>query len=129
LKRKTILGLAIVMVGVAFLLYGIYNALTTEYVQANVPELVSNGFIPITIGIVLVINGIVVQGFRNYYALIIHLIANAPYALAILGIYNLGQQTNPPTDPREYIMTTLIYWIVGVIFNIVGIVANRFEKK
>jgi hypothetical protein len=129
LKRKTILGLAIVLVGVAFLFYGIYNALTTEYVQSNIPELVTYAFVPIMTGGVLLIDGIVVQGFRNYYALIIHLIANVPYALAIMGINNLGQQSNPPTNPQEYIMATLIYWIIGIILNLGGIIANRYAKK
>ena len=129
LKRKTILGLVIVLVGVVFLFYGIYNALTTEYVQSNIPKLMTYAFVPILIGGVLLINGIVVQGFKNYYALIIHLIANVPYALAIMGINNLGQQSNPPTNPQEYIMATLIYWIIGVIFNLGGIVANHFAKK
>jgi hypothetical protein len=129
LKRKAILGLAIMLVGVAFFLYGVYSALTTEHAQSNIPKLVVNGFVPITIGIVLLIDGVVVQGFINYYALIIHLIANIPYALAIMGINNLGQQTNPPTNPQEYITATLIYWIIGVIFNLGGIVANHFAKK
>jgi len=129
LKGKTILGLAIVLVGVAFLLYGIYNALTTGYAQSDIPKLVANAFVPITIGVVLLIDGVVVQGFKNYYALIIHLIANVPYALAIMGINNLGQQSNPPTNPQEYIMATLVYWIIGVIFNLGGIVANHFANK
>jgi len=117
------------LVGVGILLYGVYNVLTTEYVEANIPNIVANGFVPITIGIVIFINGIVVQGFRNYYALIIHLIANVPYALAIIGINNLGQQTSPPTDPQEYIMATLIYWIIGAVLNIGGIIANRLKES
>ena len=129
LKKRTMLGLAIMLVGVAILLYGVYNALTIEYVETNIPNIVANGFVPITIGIVILINGIVTQGVRNYYALVIHLIANIPYAVAIIGINGLGQQTTPPTDPQEYVMATLIYWIIGAIFNIGGIIANRYAKK
>jgi hypothetical protein len=129
LKGKTILGLAIVLVGAVILLYGIYNALTIGYEESNIARLVTNGFVPIMIGAVLIIDGIVVQGFRNYYALVIHLIANVPYALAIMGINNLGQQLNPPTNPQDYLMATLIYWIIGVILNIGGIIANRSSKQ
>ena len=117
------------LVGVATLLYGVYNTLTTEYIEANISKIVANGFVPITIGIVVLINGIVIQGFKNYYALVIHLLANIPYALAIMGTNNLGQQTNPPTDPQEYIMAMLIYWIIGAVLNIGGIIANRYAKK
>jgi hypothetical protein len=131
LRKKTMVGLAIALVGAALLLYGIYYALTTEYVEANIPQIVANGFVPIAIGTVVIIDGVVVQGFRNYYALIIHLIANVPYALAIIGIANLGQQINPPTNLQNYLMTNFIYiyWIIGAIFNIGGIIANRFAKK
>ncbi len=129
MKKRTMLGLVIMLVGVAILLYGIYKTLTIEYIAANVPKIVANGFVPVTIGIVLLINGVVVQGFRKYYALIIHLIANIPYALAIIHLNNLAQQTNPSTNPRDYIMATLIYWIIGAIFNIGGIIANHLAEK
>jgi hypothetical protein len=131
LKKKAMLGLTIALVGAALLLYGIYYALTAEYVEANIPNIVANNFVPVTIGLVVIINGVVVQGFRNYYALMIHLIANAPYALAIIGINNLAQQINPPTNPQDYLMTNFIYiyWIIGAIFNIGGIIANRFANK
>ena len=129
LKKRSVLGLVIMLIGVAVLLYGIYNALTVEYVAANVPKIVENGFVPVTIGIVLLINGVVVQGFRKYYALIIHLIANIPYALAIIHLNNLAKQTAPSTNPRDYIMATMIYWIIGIIFNIGGIIANHLAKE
>lgn len=128
MKKRTMLGLVIMLVGIAILLYGVYKTLTVEYIAANVPKMVANGFVPVTIGIVLLINGVVVQGFRKYYALMIHLIANIPYALAIIGINNLAQQTNPSTNPQDYIMATLIYWIVGVVFNIGGIIANHLAE-
>jgi hypothetical protein len=131
LRKKAMLGLAIALVGAVSLFYGIYYALTAEYVEANIPQIMTNGFVPIVIGLVVIIDGIVVHGFRNYYALVIHLIANVPYALAIMGITSLGQQINPPTNPQDYLMTNFIYiyWIIGVIFNIGGIIANRFANK
>jgi len=124
------LGLAIMLVGVVFMLYGVYWVLTTEFVEANIPTLVGRGFSAIMVGLVVFINGIVVQGYKNYYALGIHLLANIPYAIAIWTIFNMGyNQTSPPTDPQEYIMATIIYWIIGAILNIGGIVANRFVKE
>jgi hypothetical protein len=129
LKKRTFLGIIILLVGLAVLAYGAYHVLTVKYVEANMHEIVGKGFVPIAIGVVLIIDGVVVRGFRNYYALVIHLIANIPYALAIIGINNLGQQTTPSTNPRDYVMATLIYWIIGVAFNIGGILANRFTRK
>jgi hypothetical protein len=129
LKKRTVLGIIILLVGLAVLAYGAYHVLTVKYVEANMPEIVGKGFVPIAVGVVLIIDGVVVRGFRNYYALVVHLIANIPYALAIIGINNLGQQTMPSTNPLDYVMATLIYWIIGVAFNIGGILANRFTRK
>lgn len=123
------LGLAIMLVGVVFVLYGFYWVLTTEYVEANVRILVSRGFAAIMVGVIVLINGVVVQGYKNYYALTIHLLANVPYAVAIWSIFNMGYQPSPPTDPQEYLMATLIYWIIGAILNVGGIAANRFAKE
>ncbi|MGQ9565200.1 MAG: hypothetical protein ACUVT5_01455 [Candidatus Bathyarchaeales archaeon] len=67
------LGLTIMLVGVVFMLYGLYWALTTEYVKANIRVLVSRGFVAIIVGVIVLINGVVMQGYRNYYALTIHL--------------------------------------------------------
>jgi hypothetical protein len=129
LKKQTTLGLAIMLVGIVFVLYGVYWALTTEHVEANIRILVSRGFSAIIVGIIVLINGVVVQGYKNYHALTIHLLANIPYAVAIWSIFNMGYQASPPTDPQEYIMATFIYWIIGAILNVGGIVANRFAKE
>lgn len=129
MKKKTMLGLTIMLVGVVFMLYGLYWALTTEYVKANIRVLVSRGFVAIIVGVIVLINGVVMQGYRNYYALTIHLLANIPYSVAIWSIFNLGYQTSPPTDPQEYIMSTFIYWIIGVILNVDGIIVNHFVKE
>ena len=129
MKKRSVLGIIILLAGLAVLAYGAYYVLTVKYVEANMTEIVGKGFVPIAIGVVLIIDGVVVRGFKNYYALVIHLIANIPYALAIMGINNLGQKTAPSTNPRDYLMATLIYWVIGIAFNIGGIIANRFTKK
>jgi len=129
LKKRAVLGIIILLVGLAVLAYGAYHVLTVNYVEANMSEIVAKGFVPIAVGVVLVIDGVVVRGFRNYYALLIHVIANAPYALAIIGINNLGQKTAPSTNWQDYLMATLIYWVIGIAINIAGIVANRFTKE
>jgi hypothetical protein len=123
MKAKGIVGGIILIVGVLIIVLGVYRVVTSDFSAANVSNIVGNGFAFILYGAVVFIAGVVVVGFRNWVALVLHLAAVIPYYFAIQSVISTGQAMN--TSPLAYFNASAIPWILGIVLNIAGIVMNR----
>jgi hypothetical protein len=124
-KGKGIVGGIIAIVGVLLIVFGIYRVVTSDFVAANIPGIVSNGFAFVLYGAVVFIAGVVIVGFRNWIALVLHLAAVVPYYFAIQSIITTGQTGS--TDVRAYWDASTIPWIIGIILNLLGMIMNRVK--
>jgi ABC-type branched-subunit amino acid transport system permease subunit len=95
--------------------------------SSNIPRIVGYDAIIALAGAIIFIMGVVIQGFKNIFALIVHLIALIPYYLAITKVQTLGQQGT--SDFSTYLTQTELYWAVAIILGIVGIILNRVGRK
>ena len=120
------MGLPVILVGVLMIIYGIYTAFSFPQEAARVPDIVGKGFYYTLIGGVLLIEGVVIQGFKKIYALILHLAAAVPYFLAIQEILRVGNSIG--TQPQQYLAAAQYYLLAGIILNILGIVANNIRR-
>ena len=127
MKVKTIVGGIIAIVGVLILVYGIYRVVTSDFTTANIPNIVANGFAFVLYGAVVFIAGVVVVGFRNWVALILHLAAVIPYYFAIQSVISVGNTQG--TTVMAYLNASAIAWIIGIVFNIAGMVMNRVTVR
>ncbi len=123
MKGKGIVGGIIVVIGVVFILLGIYRVVTSDFVASNISNIVGNGFAFVLYGAVVFIVGVVVVGFRNWIAFVLHLAAVIPYYFAIQSVIAVGQTQS--TQVRAYWDASTIPWIIGVILNFSGIIMNR----
>ncbi len=129
MKVRTMIGLLIMILGVLMIVYAAFllvqdapNATTT-----NIPRIVSYDSIIALAGAVVFIMGIVIQGFKNIFALIAHLIALIPYYLAITKVQSLGQQGSSVLS--TYLTQTELYWAAAIVLGIIGIILNRVGRK
>ncbi len=130
LKVRTAVGLLIMMLGVLLIVYAAFLIVQdgpSGATTAGIQRIVGYDSIIGLAGGVIFIMGIVVQGFKNIYALIVHLLALIPYYLAITNIQTLGQQGLG--DLQTYLTQTQIYWAAAMILGIVGIILNRVGRK
>jgi hypothetical protein len=125
MKGKGIVGGVIAIVGVIIMVVGIFRVVTSNFTAADIPTIVSTGFAWILYGAIIFIAGVVVVGFRNWVALILHLAALVPYYFAIQIIIQQGQAGN--TQPLAYFNPSAIAWIIGIALNILGLVMNRVK--
>lgn len=123
MKGKGIVGGVIAIVGVLLILLGIYRVVTSDFIASNISNIVGNGFAFVLYGAVVFIVGVVVAGFRNWIALVLHLAAVVPYYFAIQSVIAVGQTQS--TQVRAYWDASTIPWIIGVVLNFLGIIMNR----
>ena len=100
MRGKGIVGGVIAIVGVVLILLGIYRVVTSDFVAANISNIVGNGFAFVLYGAVVFIVGVVVVGFRNWIALALHLASVVPYYFAIQNVISVGQTQS--TQIRAY---------------------------
>ncbi len=123
MKGKGIVGGIIAILGVILIVLGIYRVVTSDFTAANIPNIVGNGFAFVLYGAVVFIAGVVVVGFRNWIALVLHLAAVIPYYFAIQSVIATGEGMD--AKPLAYFNASAIPWIIGIILNFAGIVMNR----
>lgn len=123
MKAKGIVGGIVAIVGVILIVIGIFRVVTSNFIAANVPNIVANGFAWILYGAIVFIAGVVVVGFRNWVALLLHLAAVIPYYFAVQSVIATGQAGG--TQPLAYFNPSAIAWIIGIVLNIAGIIMNR----
>ncbi len=114
------------ILGVIMIVYGAF-LLVQDGSGGNIPRIVGYDAVIALAGAVVFIVGVVVQGLRNVFALIVHLVAVIPYYLAITKVQSLGQSGTSALS--TYLTQTELYWAAGIILNIVGIILNRVGKK
>ncbi len=95
--------------------------------SGSVSRIVGNDAVIGLVGGVVLLVGIVVQGFRRILAIIIHLVSVIFYYEAILKVQTLGQQEI--SDYSTYLTQTQLFWGAAIFLGIVGIVVNGIEKK
>ena len=111
MRGKGVAGGVIAAAGVILIVLGIYRVLTSDFIQENVPTIVSDGFAYVLYGAVVFIAGVVIVNFRNWIALALHLAAVVPYYYAIQRVIEVGQAQgtevlaywsprSSPTGPR-----------------------------
>lgn len=129
MRVRTLIGVIIMILGVLAIVYAAFllvqdapNANST-----NIPRIVGYDAIIALAGAVAFIMGVVIQGFRNIFALILHLIAIIPYYLAIAKVQTLGQQGIG--DWPTYLTKTELYWPAAIILGIIGVILNRVGRK
>jgi hypothetical protein len=115
----------LMIVGVIAIVYGIYEITKYPLQASNVKDIVSKSVLYMLVGGVVFLEGVVVQGFKKVYALIIHLAAVVPYYLAIQQILSVGNTGS--TQFQQYLSASEWYFIIGVVLNIVGLVANNLR--
>jgi len=113
------------IVGVIAIIYGIYEITKYPLQASNVKDIVSKSILYMLVGGVVFLEGVVVQGFKKVYALIIHLAAAVPYYLAIQQILSVGNTGS--TQFQHYLSASGWYFIIGVVLNIVGLIANNLR--
>ena len=126
MKVRTLIGLVIMILGILIIVYGAF-LLVQDGPGGSVPRIVGYDAVIALAGAVVFIVGVVVQGFKNIFALIVHLVAVIPYYLAITKVQSLGN--GAVSDASAYLMQTELYWAAGIILNIIGIILNRVVKK
>ena len=126
MKVRTIIGLLIMIIGVLLIVYAAF-LLVQDAPGGNIPRIVGYDSVIALAGAVVFIEGVVVQGFKKIIALIIHLAAVIPYYLAIVQVQTLGNQG--VRDLSTYLNQTELYWAIGIILNIIGIILNRVGRK
>ncbi len=126
MKVRTIIGLIIMIIGVLIIVYAAF-LLVQDAPGGSVPRIVGYDSVLALAGAVVFIVGVVVQGFKKIFALIVHLVAVIPYYLAIVQVQSLGNQG--VRDISMYLNQTELYWAAGIILNIIGIILNRVGKK
>jgi hypothetical protein len=112
--------------GVLLVIYGIYTLTQYSFTASNVKDIISRPILYIMVGGVVFLEGVVVQGFKKIYALVLHLAAILPYYLAIQQILSTG--STGETHVQAYISASGLYFAVGVILNILGLVANNLRR-
>ena len=126
MRGKGIVGGIITAVGAIVIVLGLYRVITSDFVAANIPRIVGDGFAFILYGGVVFIVGVVVVNFRNAIALGIHLAAVVPYYFAIQRVIEVGQAQSATVG--AYWSASSIPWIVGVAINFIGITVNLVVK-
>lgn len=116
-----------IVAGVLLIIYGIFTAFNFPFQSSRVHDIVSRGFFYTLIGGVVFIEGVVIQGFKRWYALILHLAAAYPYYLAIQQIVNVGNSN--ATQIQQYFTAAQYYFFAGIILNILGIAANNLRRE
>jgi hypothetical protein len=114
------------IVGVLLIVYGIYSVTKYPFQASNVKDIVSKSVLYVLVGGVVFLEGVVVQGFKKIYALILHLAAILPYYLAIQQILSVGN--TGATNVQQYLAGSEYYFIAGVILNILGLIANNLRR-
>ncbi len=114
------------IVGVILVIYGVYSLTQYSFSASNVNDIVHKPVLYILVGGVVFLEGVVVQGFKKIYALIIHLAAIIPYYFAIQQILSVGSTGS--TSVQQYLSASGYYFAIGVIKNIIGLVANNVRR-
>jgi hypothetical protein len=125
-KVQSAVGFALMIVGVLLIVYGIYSITKYSFLASNVKDIVSKSALYMIVGGVVFLEGVVVQGFKKIYALILHLAAILPYYLAIQQILSVGN--TGATAVQQYLSASEYYFIAGVILNILGLIANNLRR-
>src|SRR3989304_4585323 len=94
-RGKGVAGGVIAAAGVILIVLGIYRVLTSDFIQENVPTIVSDGFAYVLYGAVVFIAGVVIVNFRNWIALALHLAAVVPYYYPIPRVLEVGPGAGP----------------------------------
>ncbi len=114
------------IIGVLLIVYSAFR-LVQDAPVGSIPQIVGYDSVIALVGAVVFIVGVVFQGFKKIFALIVHLVAVIPYYLAIVQVQSLGNQG--VRDISMYLNQTEFYWAAGIILNIIGIILNRVGKK
>lgn len=123
MKGKGIVGGTLAGAGALLIVLGIYRVITSGFVTSNIPSVVRDGFAFVLYGAVVFVVGIVVSGFRNWVALVLHLSAVTPYYLAIQSVISVGQTQS--VQLRAYWDASTVPWIAGIVLNFLGMIVNR----
>ncbi len=107
--------------------YGLYKGFSFKFETSQIPTIVRHGFFYTLVGGVVFIEGVVIQGFKNIPALILHLAAVVPYYLAIQEVLKVGDTFQ--SQPQAYLTPSQYYFLAGIILNILGFVANRVRRQ
>ena len=125
MKVQGAVGGAIMVLGVAVMLWGIFKVVTTNFIPAYIPVLVGGGFAFLLYGAVLFVDGVVVSGFKNWIALALHLAANVPYFLAIGEVIRIGASSGQ--EVPVYLSASGLWFAIGIALNVTGIILNRMK--
>jgi hypothetical protein len=121
------LGFLLMIVGVLLIIYGIYKMTTYPFETSNIHSIVSNAVFYILVGAVVFLEGVVIQGFKRIYALVLHLGAVIPYYFAIQAI--LSQGAAGASSASQYLTASEYYLAAGVILNLLGLIANNLRVR
>ncbi len=120
------LGFLLMIVGVLAIIYGVYLLTTYSFQAGNVKDIISKPVLYILVGGVVFLEGVVIQGFKKVYALILHLAAVLPYYLAIQQILSVG--ASGETHVSAYTSASGIYFAIGIVLNVLGLIANNLRR-
>ncbi len=129
MRTRTLIGLLIMIIGVLGIVYAAF-LLVQDAPNANsinISRIIGYDAIIALAGGVILIMGMVIQGFKKISALIVHLIALIPYYLAITKVQTLGQQGS--SDYSTYLTQTELYWAAAIILGIIGTIINQAGGK
>jgi hypothetical protein len=128
---RTIVGVAVSLIGLVLLLYaglGFNNLFFVQKMltQADIPTYDRLVAVPAFLGLLILLDGSFVLGLKRVFSLSVHLLGNFVWLLAL---YQLNRNLAVPTTDISAYQQVFYLVFVGVVFFIMGIIVNDIPQR
>jgi hypothetical protein len=130
MSARISLGISLVVIGAIFSLYSAYNVNELIFIQerlskSDIPLYAGKVALPMMIGLLLIIDGLIVCGFSRRSSLLLHVPANLIWILISSKLYSAIQD---PTESRLTFYRIFIFIVFAACLFIGGAVVNFIPK-
>lgn len=128
---RTIVGVAVSLLGLVLLLYAGLNFNSLFFVQklltqASIPSYGRSVAVPAFLGLLILLDGSFVLGLKRVFSLSVHLLGNFVWLFAL---YELDQNLIVPNTNISAYQQVFYLVFAGVVFFIVGIIVNDIPRR
>jgi hypothetical protein len=131
LAARTILGVIVLIAGLALAGFAAFNFNTLFFVQkmltkADIPAYNRSVVLPLLLGFVVLLDGSIILGLKRRISILVHLLGNIAWLYAVDLLY--GNLAIPILDVTPY---QLVFYAVvaGMVFFVVGFIINDLPHR
>ncbi|MBS7625720.1 hypothetical protein KEJ51_01565 [Candidatus Bathyarchaeota archaeon] len=131
MSARVFLGISLVLLGAIFTLYSAYNVNELIFIQervsrSDIPLYAGNVALPMMVGLLLIVDGLIICGFSRRSSILFHLPANLIWILISYRLYFAIQE---PTEPRLTFYRIFVFMVFAACLFIGGAVVNFIPKS